>query len=55
MRAFHVLAGLALIVALGYLGVPWAAAGVGLFLFAATALMLVFRSPAPLRRRSGRG
>jgi len=53
MRAFHVFAGLALIVALGYIGVPWAAAVVGLCLFATTALVLVRRSPAPMRRRSG--
>jgi hypothetical protein len=55
MRAFHVCAGLALIVALGYVGVSWAAAGVGLCLFAAIALVLVCRSSAPMRRRSGAG
>lgn len=53
MRAFHMCAGLALIVALGYVGVPWAAAGVGLCLCAAIALVLVCRSSAPMRRRSG--
>jgi hypothetical protein len=52
MRAFHVCAGLALIVALGYVGVSWATAGVGLCLFAAIALVLVCRSSAPMRRRS---
>jgi hypothetical protein len=55
MRAFHVCAGLALIVALGYIGVSWAAAGVGLCLFAAIALVLVCRSSAPVTRHSGTG
>ena len=55
MRAFHVFAGLALIVALGYIGVSWAAAGVGLCLFATIALVLVCRSPNPMRRRSRPG
>jgi hypothetical protein len=46
MRAFHVCAGLALIVALGYIGVSRAAARGGLCLFAAIALVLVCRSSA---------
>jgi hypothetical protein len=55
MRAFHVCAGLALIVALGYIGVSWAAAGVGLCLFAAIVLVLVCRSSAPMKRRPDSG
>jgi hypothetical protein len=51
MRAFHVCAGLALIVALGYVGVSWAVAGVGLCLFVAIALALVCRSSTPMRCR----
>jgi hypothetical protein len=53
MSAFHVCAGLALIVALGYIGVSWAAAGVGLCMVAAIALVLVCRSSAPVRRAAG--
>jgi hypothetical protein len=52
MRAFHVCAGLALIVALGYVGVSWAAAGAGLCMVGAIAVVLVCRSSAPIRRRS---
>jgi hypothetical protein len=52
MRAFHVCAGLALIVALGYIGVSWAAAGVGLCMVAAIAVVLVCRSSAPISRGS---
>ena len=55
MRAFHVCAGLALIVALGYIGVSWAAAAVGLCMVATIALVLVCRSSAPTRRRSRTG
>ena len=50
MRAFHVFACLVLIVTLGYTGVPWAVAGVGLCLFATTALVLVCGRPDPGRR-----
>ncbi len=51
MRALHVFAGLALIVTLGYVGVSWAVAGVGLCVFATIALALVCRSPEPLKHR----
>jgi type IV secretory pathway TrbD component len=54
MRAFQV-AGLALIVALGYIGVSWAAAGVGLCLFATTAWVLVWRASTSAKRRSRPG
>ena len=41
MRGLHVCAGLTLIVALGYIGVSWAAAGAGLCLLAVITLLLV--------------
>ena len=45
MKALPVFAGAGLIVALGYTGVPWAAAEVGLCVFATITLVLACRSP----------
>jgi hypothetical protein len=41
MRALHVFACVSLVVTLGYIGVSWAVAGVGLCVFATIALVLV--------------
>jgi hypothetical protein len=43
MSALYIFASVALIVALGYIGVSWAVAGAGLCMFASIALVLVCR------------
>ena len=55
MSAVHVFACVGLIVALGYFGVSWAVAGLGLCVFATIALVLVCRSPEPIRHRPDAG
>jgi hypothetical protein len=47
MKALPVFAGVGFIVALGYAGVPWAVAGIGLCVFASVTLMLVCRPSGP--------
>jgi uncharacterized membrane protein YtjA (UPF0391 family) len=49
MSAFYIFACVALIAALGYIGVSWAVAGAGLCVFATIALVLVCWSPGPMR------
>jgi|307.fasta_scaffold286895_2 hypothetical protein len=55
MKAMRVLACLGFIVALGYFGVSWAVAGVGLCVFATIALVLICRSPETMGHRPDSG
>ena len=51
MSVFRVCGGLGLVVALGYVGVPWTVAGAGLCVFASIALILACRSSYPINYR----
>jgi uncharacterized membrane protein YtjA (UPF0391 family) len=51
MSAFYIFACVPLIAALGYIGVSWAVAGAGLCVFATITVVLLCRSPTPMRHR----